>query len=198
MEKKQKKLIEIKWIYDFWKEWENNLEKKDIEINVVDFDSTLFSRNEQLEWEKELFNHRWDNWVKFIFEKIWMSKFLDKYYKNKEIPKNIISKLDSKYDVIMTAWPTDFQFAKVRLCKQLDDFKMIVTKNWKEKIVSLIRYVLFDLKFIPKKITIYEDRPQYFIEYRDFLEDVLLTKLEIMKVEMNWNDCEPDIKKISN
>jgi hypothetical protein len=36
----------------------NKLDKKDIELNVVDFDYTLFSRDEQLEEETELKNNR--------------------------------------------------------------------------------------------------------------------------------------------
>jgi hypothetical protein len=51
--------------------------------------------------------------------------------------------------------------------------------------LELIKYVIYKLKFIPSKITVYEDRPQYFIEYRDLIEDVLGTKLEIMYVEMD-------------
>lgn len=196
MEDKQKELINIKWMYDFWIQWGDKLDKKDINLNIVDFDYTLFSRDEQLEKEKELINNRWDRWALFIFENIWMNKFLNKYYKDKPIPKSIISKMNPKYDIILTAWQYDFQIAKIRICKELDDFKVIITKNWKEKIIFLIRYILFELKFIPEKITIYEDRPEYFLEYREFLEKVLWTKIEIMKVEMKWNENEPKIYKV--
>jgi hypothetical protein len=50
---------------------------------------------------------------------------------------------------------------------------MLVTTNAEEKIIALIRYVIFDLKYIPTTIVVFEDRPQYFIEYRDLIEDVL-------------------------
>ena len=188
MKNKQKELINIDNVYDFWKEWAQTLEKKDININIADFDDTLFSRDEQLENEKWLKENRWDTWTKFIFEKVWMMKFLEKYYKNKSIPKDIISKMNPKYDIILTAWIYEFQIAKIRLCKELYNFKNIITKDWKEKIIALIRYVLFDLWFLPSKITIYEDRPNYFIEYKDLLQDILWCKLEIIYVEMNWND----------
>jgi hypothetical protein len=196
MRDKEKELINIGWVYDFWLDSRDKLDKKDIELNVVDFDYTLFSRDEELEKEEELKNNRWDKWPEFIFKNIWMSNFLDKYYKNKNIPKSIISKMTTKYDIILTAWQYEFQIAKINLCSPLNDFKVIVTKDWKSKIISLIRYVLFELKFVPNKIRIYEDRPEYFVEYREFLENTLWTEIEIMKVEMNWNKNEPKITKL--
>jgi hypothetical protein len=41
------------------------------------------------------------------------------------------------------------------------------------KIFETIRYVVEDLGFIPDKITIYEDRPIFFIENKKIIEDFL-------------------------
>jgi len=43
---------------------------------------------------------------------------------------------------------------------------------------------------------LYEDRPEYFIEYRDLIEDVLETKLIIKKVVMHGNTGKMDIQEI--
>jgi hypothetical protein len=103
-----------------------------------------------------------------------MSQFLKDYYNNVSIPTEILSKLDSSRDIVMTAGGSrDFQIAKVRSCKELDDFKLVVTKDAQEKVPELIRHVLFELRYIPSEIIIYEDRPQYFIEYRELIESVL-------------------------
>ena len=187
MKIKLKKLIDIEWLYEFWKEQVSELEKKDLELKFADFDYTLFSRDEQLENEPWLKENRWEDWPKFILKKVWMTNFLNKYHKNKSIPKNIIIKMNPETDVIITAWIYEFQKAKINLCKELDGYKTIITKNWEDKIIALIRYIIFELKFIPSKITVYEDRPKYFLEYRDLIEDVLWTQLEIVYVEMNWN-----------
>jgi hypothetical protein len=52
------------------------------------------------------------------------------------------------------------------------------------------------LKYIPNTIVIFEDRPQYFVEYRDLIEDVLWVNLIINKVIMDWNDSIPSIEEI--
>ena len=197
MKKKQERLVNIEWIYDFWKEEVNNLEKKDIILKIADFDYTLFCRNEQLENEKWLKENRWDAGPEYIFKNIWMSNFLDKYYKNRTIPKKIISEMNTNYDIIISAWQYEFQIAKINIIKELNGFKKIITKNWEDKILTLIRYIIFELKFIPNKVIIYEDRPKYFIENKDLIENVLWCELEIMFVEMNGNNTEPKITKIN-
>jgi hypothetical protein len=55
----------------------------------------------------------------------------------------------------------------------LDKYHIIVTQKASDKVLKTIRYVLYTLKYIPNTITIYEDRPQRFLEYRDLIEKVL-------------------------
>ena len=196
MKEKQEQLINIEWIYKFWKDEVKNLKETEIELKIVDFDYTLFSRDEQLENEKELQKNRWDAGPKYIFKNIWMPNFLDKYYKSRTIPQKILSTMNPNYDIIMSAGQYEFQVWKINSIELLNKFKKIITKNWEDKIIALIRYVIFELKFIPSKITIYEDRPNYFVENKSLIEDVLWCKIEIMFVEMNGNENEPKITKL--
>lgn len=142
----------------------------------------------QMESVPELKENRGDLGPAYLFEKYGMQKFLDEYYKDHPLPTEILAKLDSSRDIIMTAGGSrDFQISKVRTCPELDDFTVIVTKNGEEKVPELIRYVLFELRYIPSEIIVYEDRPQHFVEHRETIEKILGTKLILKFVEMNKN-----------
>lgn len=160
---------------------------------MCDFDDTLFSRKQQLETNNLLFSNRWDAGIEVIINQIGMEKFIQDYVANISFPSDISKLLDPKKDIILTAGTIELQMAKIQACK-LDFMKTIITLNGQDKIIACIRYILFDLKYIPKSITIYEDRPEYFIEYRELIEDVLSTKLIIKKVIMNGNDEYKEIK----
>jgi hypothetical protein len=118
-----------------------------------------------------------------------LDKYIKKIYKNKTFPKTIISKF-KKNDLILTAWIKEFQEKKLKELK-LENINCIITNNAEEKIEALIKYIFNELKFLPKKIYIYEDKPHFFIYFKDFLEKNLKTKIEIFYVEMNGNDVEP-------
>lgn len=188
-------LTENNFIINYWEEEIKKLEKVDLELKVADFDDTLFSRKHQLENEKYLRENRWDLWPKAIIENWWITKFIKKHYLNKKFPTDILNLFDKKYDLILTAWIYEYQVSKLIAC-WLDSYNYIITKDWQDKVLKVIRYVIYKLKFIPSKITVYEDRPQYFIEYRDLIEEVLWTKLEIMYVEMDWNKGYKKIEKV--
>lgn len=192
-----KKILWWEQVWEFWSELAQTLEKKNSIFQLADFDYTLFSRDEQLAWIADLLKNRGDLGPLYLFQTYGMSKFIEEYYKDISIPTEILTRLDSSRDIIMTAgWSRDFQIAKVRSCKELDNFTVIVTKDAPEKISELIRYVLFELRYIPSEIIIYEDRPQYFIEYRELIEQVLWTKLTIMYVEMDGNDGYKKIEEV--
>ena len=195
MKEKLKKLTPNNYIIDYWKDEIKNLEKKDTNLNVIDFDDTIFSREEQLEKEQYLRENRWDLWPKAVAENWGINIYIKKYYTNKNFPIEILDLLDKKYDLILTAWVYEFQIVKLNACN-LWEYNFIITKNWEEKILEIIRYVIYKLKFIPSKIIVYEDRPQYFIEYKDLIENVLWTKLEIFYVEMDWNRGYKKIEKV--
>jgi hypothetical protein len=99
--------------------------------------------------------------------------------------------------LILTAWIKEFQEAKLKATWLLK-FNYTIVEHAEEKTDELIRYVIEDLGFIPNKIVIYEDRLDYFVEKKKFIEEFLWTKLEIMFVEMVSNDEEPKITKVEN
>ena len=105
----------------------------------------------------------------------------------KSYPKNIISLLNKKTDVIITAGFLEIQKLKVKEL-WISDYKMIVVDEWRDKIISTIQYIIYDLGFIPSSITIYEDRPEFFVKYSDLLSDILWTKIIVNKVHMISND----------
>lgn len=173
----------------------NSLEKKDIDLIISDFDNTIFCRNEQLEDSELLRNNRWNAWNDKILNEIWLEYYWKKYYKNKDVPKTIVNKLRKWHDLILTAWYQILQDCKLKNV-WLDHHNYIVVTSPEQKIIETIKYVIDNLKFIPHKITVYEDRPKYFIEYKNFIEEFLWTTLEIMFVEMNGNNNEPKITKM--
>lgn len=175
----------------------NNLEKKDIDLIICDFDDTIFSRKQQLEESEILRNNRWNKWNDAIIKQIWLENFIDKFYKNKDYPKDISSKLRENHDLILTAWFPEIQIEKIKET-WLEKINLKIVLEAEEKFFETINYVVNNLWFIPSKITVYEDRPKHFIKHRKLIEDFLWTKLEILFVEMNWNNNIPKIKKIED
>ena len=183
--------------WEFWKQVAASLDRKDLVLRISDFDNTLFSRQKQLSEIEWLRLNRADRWPKFLFEQYGMKRFIDQYYVWQTIPTEILSQMNPQHDIIITAWwYKDFQKAKVRAIRQLDEFQTVYTHNWEEKIPELIRYVLFELRYIPTEIRVYEDRPEYFLEYRELIQDTLWTQLKIFYVEMDRNDWYKKIEEI--
>lgn len=195
MKEKLLELTQFNWLYDHWKNLVSQLDKKDVNIIVTDLDDTIFSRKEQLEWSEELRKNRWVNGNIKIINEIWIKNYIDTWVKSKDYPKNIISLLNKKTDVIITAGFLEIQKMKVQQL-WISDYKMIVVDEWKDKIISTIQYIIYDLGFIPSSITIYEDRPEFFVKYRYLLSTILWTKIIINKVHMNSNYVDAEIIEI--
>lgn len=170
--------------------------RSDIILRVSDFDYTIFSRDEQLEGEAGLRENRGAKWNSYILYQLGLPYLIDTYYKDKDFPKDIIEQMNPEYDLILTAGMQEIQEAKLQAL-WLDHFPLLVTKDGQDKILALIRYVIYVLKFIPKEIIVYEDRPQYFVEYRELIEWVLGTKLTLNFVEMDGNKGYTSISEIS-
>jgi len=173
----------------------NSLQKKDKDLIISDFDDTIFSRTEQLHHSKDLRENRWRAWDKVVLEIIWIEKYGELYYKNKKYNNIISSKLRLWHDVIITAWNEKIQKVKLTHTWLINHNYIVVDDSFK-KIYETINYVINSLWFIPNKITVFEDRPNHFIKHKKLIEDFLWTKLEIMLVEMNWNEDNPKITKI--
>ncbi len=179
--------LEIKKI----SEKNNNLEKKDLKIIVADLDDTIFS-TKKIRTDDFMGWKRWDEGNDFLKNIYGLEKLINKYYKNKTFLETISSKLKENKDLILTAWLEELQIMKIKEL-WLEKINYIITEKAQDKILELIKYFYFDLKFLPKKITIYEDRPHFFIYFKDFLEKILKTKIEIIYVEMDWNEKEPKL-----
>ncbi len=175
----------------------NSLEKKDIDLIICDFDDTIFCRAEQLEKSEILRTNRWNAWNDMILSTLWLDKYIEEHYVWKEFPQEIFSKLRENHDLVLTAWYKDIQDKKMQATWISDKLKYIVVDHASKKILETIRYVVEDLGFIPNKITVYEDRPVYFVENKSIIEDFLWTTVEVMFVEMQNNYSSPNIKKVA-
>lgn len=168
----------------------DKLEKKDIDLIICDFDDTIFSTSENIKKDYRKWR-RWDEWNAYIIENNLIDTIINDLYINKKFPNTISSKLRENHDLILTAGIEEFQIEKLK-ATNLNHINMVVVKTGKDKIFETLNYVVNTLWFIPHKITIYEDRPEYFIEHRELIENLLWCSLEIMFVEMI--DNESDIK----
>ena len=178
----------------FLEKEKNKLEKSEENIIITDLDDTIFSTKEIrkanfMEWK------RWNEGNIFLKEKYWLQKLINNFYKNKAFPNAIISKLKENKDLILTTWMYELQIMKIKELK-LDNFNYIITSKAEEKILALLKYIILGLKYLPKKITIYEDRPHFFIYFKELIENFLETKIEIIYVKMDWNNVEPKLEKI--
>lgn len=171
----------------------NELERKNINFLISDFDDTIFSTKEVIEKDVRKWR-RWEEWNIFIKENIWYENFVKMFYENKIFPKNIIKNL-AKNDLILTAWDEELQNLKIK-ATWLENINLKVVKSASEKPFEMVKYIVEKLKFIPKEIHIYEDRPEFFLEAKQEIENFLNTKIKIFLVEMNWNETEPKIKEL--
>ena len=60
----------------------------------------------------------------------------------------------------------------------------------------MVKYIVKNLKYIPKEIRIFEDRPEVFIDTKEKVEEILNIDVKIFKVEMNGNNKEIKIEEI--
>lgn len=171
-----------------------NLEKKELDLIISDFDDTIFCTKEVIEKDYRKWR-RWHEWNVYLLENNLIDKVIKECYINKSFPKTIVSKLRINHDLILTKWIREFSIPKIK-ATWIDKYNYIVTETTEDKISETIRYVINNLWFIPAKITVYEDRPKDFIKHKEYIEDFLWTDIKIMFVEMIDNNTEPKITKI--
>lgn len=188
MPKIQKKIYQLKWKLSL-------LEKKEEILIIADFDDTLFAREEQLEKEILLRENRWAKWNIVMKEKLGFDYMIKNYYSWKKWPNWIINKLKPWIDLILTAWIAEYQPMKIKAV-WIENINTIVTPSAEDKIEALVKYIIDTLKHIPTKIEVYEDRPQYFEKYKNNLEELLWTKIDIFFVEMDGNRGYKKIEKL--
>ncbi len=175
----------------------NSLEKKDTQLIISDFDDTIFCRAEQLEQSEILRTNRWDAGNDMILSTIWLDNYIKEFYEWKSFPNDIFWKMQKDHDLILTAWYKQIQDKKMLATWIAWNIRYIVVDHASKKILETIRYIVEDLWFIPNKITIYEDRPKYFVSNKKTIEDFLDTSVDVMFVEMKDNYSNPNIKKVA-
>ena len=171
-----------------------NLEKKEQIFMVSDFDDTIFSTHEVREKDIRKWR-RWKEWNEYIKNKIGYKKFVEDFYKWKNFPKNIIKILQENEGLILTAWDEELQKLKIEALK-LERIPLKVVEEAKQKPFEMVKYIVKNLKYIPKEIHIFEDRPEVFIDTEEKVEEILNIDVKIFKVEMNGNNKEIKIEEI--
>ena len=142
-------------------------------------------------WWHNIFNKR----NKYIEEVSWIENFIREFYENKNFPDKIIKNFDEKNTLILTAGFEKLQIPKIK-ATWLSKIPLKIVYEAKEKPFEMVKYIVQELKFIPREIHIYEDRPDVFLETKARIEKILDTKIKIFLVEMNWNETEPKITEI--
>ncbi len=183
------------WVIDFYLEETKRIPKRDFVFSICDLDDTLFSRQEQLNNEPELVKRRWHEGNTYMINHIGIEAMVNKYYTNKQYPQEIVEKLNPENSIILTAGIPEYQHAK-RRAMNIEHIPMRVVWKGEDKILQTIRYILFHLQYIPKEIIIYEDRPQFFVQYHKLIEWILWCKLTIMYVEMDGNNGYKKIEEV--
>ncbi|RKW24360.1 hypothetical protein D8B46_01625 [Candidatus Gracilibacteria bacterium] len=171
-----------------------NLEKKDSIFIVSDFDDTIFSTKEVIEKDVRK-GRRGNEGNKYIEEVIGIENFIREFYENKNFPDKIIKNFDEKNTLILTAGFEKLQIPKIK-ATGLSKIPLKIVYEAKEKPFEMVKYIVQELKFIPREIHIYEDRPDVFLETKARIEKILDTKIKIFLVEMNGNETEPKITEI--
>ena len=174
-------------LVDFYIEEAAKLERRENSFIMADMDDTLISRSRITEEEELLRINRWAAWNKLIVNHFGINNIISRFYENQNPPQDIAKLLTPENSIILTAGVIEYQYRK-REAIWLRHIPIKIVWDGKDKIMAAIQYVLFTLKYIPSEIIVYEDRPQYFIQYRELIEWVLGCELAIMKVEMDGND----------
>ena len=172
----------------------DTLPKTEGKLIVSGFDETLFSREEMRESEELLKNNPEDAINRLVKFQLGVPYIMAKYFEWKDSPKDISDLMTPNNSVIITTGFEDIQQAKLQALG-LSHIPNLVLKEKQEKIIALLQYILYTLKYIPSEIVIYEDQPQDFVQYRELIEWILACKLTIMQVEM---DANISYKKIEN
>lgn len=139
--------------------------KKDIVLNVLDFDDTLYSRFNQLQ-EPVFQDNRWSEWNRVIRQN-GIDNFVNKFYKKTWAVIKLLRILENQNQnhrsIILTAWENDLQELK---CEAIwivwNKPKVVIVKESKNKPMKMLLEIL-ESWYIPGKIIVYEDRPEFFL-----------------------------------
>lgn len=169
-------------------------------LNVLDFDDTMYSRHMQLQLPI-LQDNRWVLW-NYVIENILGSKnVLEQFYSSEYAVKRLLWVLwgsNELHDaIILTAWQQDWQTQK---CKAIGlntwEVPISIVEKSSEKPRRLIEYII-SLGYIPGKIIVYEDRPEYFLELWEGLSKLLKwVEIVVDRIELDQTWSMRQIKNI--
>lgn len=186
-------LTPLTGLVDFYLTEVETLEKRQTTFIISDMDDTLISRHRLAIDEPLLKENRGQEWNKVVINHFGIHDIVKRFYTDQNPPQDIVNKMKQAEDcLILTAWVPEYAMMKYKAAG-LEKSPIQVVYDGKDKILKTLQYVLFELKYIPAKIIVYEDRPQFFVEYRELIEWILGCKLTIMYVEMDGNE---EYKKI--
>jgi len=190
------RLTPLTGLVDFYIQESVKLEKRETKFIISDMDDTLISRHRLAIDEPMLKEARGQEWNKVVINHFGIDDIVSRFYENQNPPQDITDKMREAWDaLVLTAWVPEYAMMKYKAAG-LQEFPIEVVYDGSDKILKTLQYVLFTLKYIPSEIIVYEDRPRYFIEYRELIEWVLWTKLTIMYIEMDGNDGYKKIEEI--
>lgn len=139
--------------------------KKEIVLNVLDFDDTLYSRFNQL--QDPLFqDNRWSDWNR-VLRQVWIDNFVNKFYKRSWAVLKLLKIIENQNynhrSIILTAWEMDLQKLKCEaVWIECNKPKVVIVKESKNKPMKMLLEIL-ESWYIPGKIIVYEDRPEFFL-----------------------------------
>ncbi len=189
-------LTPLTGLVDFYIEESAKLEKRGSRFIISDMDDTLISRHRLAIDEPLLKENRGQEGNKVVINHFGIPYIIDTFYAKQNPPQDIVNIMKEAADsLVLTAGVPEYAMMKYR-ATWLENFPVEVVYDGKDKILKTLQYVLFKLKYIPSEIVVYEDRPQYFVEYRELIEWLLWTKLTIMYVEMDGNDGYKKIAEV--
>lgn len=196
LQNKLSEITEFTGLAEYYLEKAKSLPKKERVFIISDMDDTLLARSPLTQAEELLRTHRGMEGNKVVINHFGISDIVSRFYSDTNPPKDIQDMLrDPSYDsLILTAWVPEFAYEKA-LAGWLLDIPFCVVDSAQDKILKTLQYVVQTLRYIPSEIRIYEDRPNFFIEYKELIEELLGTKLSVFYVEMNENESYKTIKQ---
>jgi len=143
-------------------------------LDAIDIDDTLCSRTPQLQ-ESRFQDNRWEAGNQMILDTWWAYHwFVDQYYRTQMLVPELVNILLSHDSLVLTAWVDDLQNGKIKGTQlEWTGIEVNVVASSKDKPLRLLKYIMDDLKYIPWKIIIYDDRVWYFKEAGPILSKLL-------------------------
>ena len=164
-------------------------------LSVFDFDETICHRFDT--FQHDIFvENRWDQGNLALLKYRWIEEYIESFYFPWKCSKLMIELIRSRISMILTAWIRDLQLAKVRSV-WLWWVPTSVVYSWADKPYELVKIIL-GLWYIPSRIDVYEDRPEYFLRYAKALSRLFRTDICVHKVKFREDEDDPRLVSTNN